>query len=189
MHKRRRRSLTPQFKALVVLEVLAGLKSPSEIARKHKLEPELIARWKDTALVELVEVHGEIRRDHPGHARPVRCLDEVRLAADDDVLVPLDGGDDRIDPRAGRRDGLVGEQVALDRLEPSAPELFQLPALLTAVAAGADEGSHGGVAAFQEDLGNLEAGAEWSTRRATRTESESTRIGGSGASSSVRATP
>src|SRR5262249_58836020 len=50
MPKRRRRSFTPQFKAQVVLEVLAGLKSPSEVARQHKLKPELIARWKDIAL-------------------------------------------------------------------------------------------------------------------------------------------
>jgi transposase len=40
MPKRRRRSFTPQFKAQVVLEVLTGLKSPSE----------LIAHWKDIAL-------------------------------------------------------------------------------------------------------------------------------------------
>jgi hypothetical protein len=38
-----------QFKAGVVLEVLAGLESPSEIARQHKPKPELIARWKDIA--------------------------------------------------------------------------------------------------------------------------------------------
>ena len=50
MPKRRPRSFTPQFKAQVVLEVLAGLKCPSEIARQHKLKPELIARWKDIAL-------------------------------------------------------------------------------------------------------------------------------------------
>ena len=43
MPKRRRRSFTPQFKAQVVLEVLAGLKSPSEVARQHKLKPELIS--------------------------------------------------------------------------------------------------------------------------------------------------
>ncbi len=50
MPKRRRRSFTAEFKAQVVLEVLAGLKSPSEVARQHKLEPELVARWKDIAL-------------------------------------------------------------------------------------------------------------------------------------------
>ena len=47
MPKRRRQSFTPQFKAQVVLEVLSGLKSQAEVARQHKLKPELIARWKD----------------------------------------------------------------------------------------------------------------------------------------------
>ena len=50
MPKRRRRSFTPQFKAQVVLEVLSGLKSQAEVARQHKLKPELIARWKEIAL-------------------------------------------------------------------------------------------------------------------------------------------
>jgi transposase-like protein len=50
MPKRRRRSFTPQFKAQVVLEVLTGLTSQAEVARQHKLKPELIARWKDIAL-------------------------------------------------------------------------------------------------------------------------------------------
>jgi transposase-like protein len=50
MPKRRRRSFSPQFKAQVILEVLAGLKSQAEVARQHKLEPELIARWKEVAL-------------------------------------------------------------------------------------------------------------------------------------------
>jgi transposase-like protein len=50
MPKRRRRSFTPQFKAQDVLEVLAGLKSQAEVARQHKLKPELIARWKEVAL-------------------------------------------------------------------------------------------------------------------------------------------
>jgi transposase-like protein len=50
MPKRRCRSFTPQFKAQVVLEVLAGLKGQAEVARQHKLKPELIARWKEVAL-------------------------------------------------------------------------------------------------------------------------------------------
>ena len=64
MPKRRRRSFTPQFKAQVVLEVLAGLKSQAEVARQHKLKPELITRWKDIALegLETLFQAGE-RRD------------------------------------------------------------------------------------------------------------------------------
>ena len=50
MPKRHRRSFTPQFKAQVVLEVLSGAKSQAEVARQHKLKPELIARWKEIAL-------------------------------------------------------------------------------------------------------------------------------------------
>jgi transposase-like protein len=53
MPKRRRRSFTPQFKPQVVFEVLARLKSQAEIARQHRLKPELIARWKEVALVGL----------------------------------------------------------------------------------------------------------------------------------------
>ncbi len=64
MPKRRRRSFTPQFKAQVVLEVIAGLKSQAEVARQNKLKPELIARWKDIALegLETLFQAGE-RRD------------------------------------------------------------------------------------------------------------------------------
>src|SRR5690349_20457617 len=50
MPKRRRRSCTPRFQAQVVLEVVAGLKRQAEVARQHKLKPELIARRKDIAL-------------------------------------------------------------------------------------------------------------------------------------------
>jgi len=63
MSKRRRRSFTPQFKAQVVLQVLAGLKSQAEVARQHKLKPELINRWKDIALEGLESLfQGEDRR-------------------------------------------------------------------------------------------------------------------------------
>jgi transposase-like protein len=64
MPKRRRRSFSPQFKAQVVLEVLSGTKSQAEVARQHKLKPELIARWKDIALEGLETLfRGEDHRD------------------------------------------------------------------------------------------------------------------------------
>ena len=63
MPKRRRRSFTAEFKAQVVLEILAGLKSQAEVARRHKLKPELIARWKEIALegLETLVQSGEQR--------------------------------------------------------------------------------------------------------------------------------
>jgi transposase-like protein len=45
MPRRRRRCFTPPFKAQVVLEVLAGLRSEAEIARQHRLKPELAGSW------------------------------------------------------------------------------------------------------------------------------------------------
>ena len=71
MPKRRRRSFTPQFKTQVVLEVLAGLKSQAEVARQHKLKPELITRWKEIALEGLESLF-------PGGER--RDQDQARIA-------------------------------------------------------------------------------------------------------------
>lgn len=53
MPKRRRRSFTAQLEAQFMLEVLTGLKRQAEVARRHRLKPELIARWKDIALERL----------------------------------------------------------------------------------------------------------------------------------------
>ena len=50
MRTRRRRSLTPQIKAQVVLEVLSGQRSAAESAWQQKLKPQLISRWKEVAL-------------------------------------------------------------------------------------------------------------------------------------------
>ena len=79
MPKRRRRSFTPQFKAQVVLEVLAGLKSQAEVARQHKLKPELIARWKEVALEGLETLfRGGEQRDQDQEAvfRRSQCSEQ-----------------------------------------------------------------------------------------------------------------
>jgi transposase len=41
-----RRQYTAEFKAKVVLEVLSGQKTPSEICRAHKLNLNVLARWR-----------------------------------------------------------------------------------------------------------------------------------------------
>jgi transposase-like protein len=64
MPKLRRRSFTPQFEAQVVLEVLSSTRSQAEVARQHKLKPELIVRLKDVALEGLEGLfQGEGQRD------------------------------------------------------------------------------------------------------------------------------
>jgi transposase len=80
MPKRRRRSFTPQFKAQVVLEVLPGLRSQAEVARQHKLKPELIARWKDIALEGLEGLfQGEEQRDQDRIAELERMIGRLTM--------------------------------------------------------------------------------------------------------------
>ena len=95
MPKRRRRSFTPQFKAQVVLEVLSGLKSQAEVARQHKLKPELIARWKDIALKGLESLFqaGEQRdQEHDRIAELERMIGrlimELEVAKKASALLP-----------------------------------------------------------------------------------------------------
>jgi transposase-like protein len=42
----KRRKFKPEFKAQVVLETISGAKTQAEIARQHRLKPDLIARWR-----------------------------------------------------------------------------------------------------------------------------------------------
>jgi transposase-like protein len=53
---RTRRSFSPQFKAKVVVDLLTGAVSQAELARKHGLKPDLLARWKADALDRLPEL-------------------------------------------------------------------------------------------------------------------------------------
>jgi len=95
MPKRRRRSFTPQFKAHVVVEVLAGLKSQAEVARQHKLKPELIARWKEIALdgLETLFRGGEQRDQDQGPIAELermvgRLTMELEVAKKASALLP-----------------------------------------------------------------------------------------------------
>ena len=95
MPKRRRRSFTAEFKAQVVLEVLTGLSSQAEVARQHKLKPELIARWKEVALEGLESLFqaGERRDQDQGRIAELermvgRLTMELELAKKASALLP-----------------------------------------------------------------------------------------------------
>ena len=47
---RRRRRFTPEFKAKVVLEILAGARSPAKACRKRALSSTLLGLWRATFL-------------------------------------------------------------------------------------------------------------------------------------------
>ena len=41
-----RRRFTSEFKTRVVLELISGVKTPSEVCRQHSLKPQVVSRWK-----------------------------------------------------------------------------------------------------------------------------------------------
>jgi transposase len=53
---RTRRTFPPEFKAKVVVDLMTGAVSQAELARKHGLKPDLVARWKAEALARLPEL-------------------------------------------------------------------------------------------------------------------------------------
>jgi transposase len=123
MPKRRRRTFTAEFKAQIVLEVLTGLTSQAEVARQHKLKPELVARWKETALegLETLFQAGEQRDQVDDRiAELVRMVGrltmELEVAKKASALLPsaLRQGGGR--PEAGDRvpgpPGLPGNRLA-----------------------------------------------------------------------------
>jgi transposase len=54
-----RRTFSPEFKAAVVLSILKGEKSTSEICREHKIKETVIGRWKQQFLENASVVFGQ----------------------------------------------------------------------------------------------------------------------------------
>jgi transposase-like protein len=76
MPRRARRTFTPEFKAKVVLDALAGTASQAEVCRKHQLSPSLFALWKATLLERLPAVS---QADEEQSAEAARAADLGRL--------------------------------------------------------------------------------------------------------------
>jgi len=68
----KRRRFTPEFKARVVLEVLAGGPSPAEACRKHALSPNLLTTWKSTFLERAHAIFQPDERHDEDRSRRVR---------------------------------------------------------------------------------------------------------------------
>jgi transposase-like protein len=52
----KRRKFKPEFKAQVVLEIISGAKTQAEIARQHRIKPDLIARWRRQFLENVASI-------------------------------------------------------------------------------------------------------------------------------------
>ena len=72
-----RRNFTPEFKAQLVLKILAGVKTSAEVCREHSLKPEILSRWK-TDFVE--NAHLVFRSDEQRSQEQARIAELERLA-------------------------------------------------------------------------------------------------------------
>lgn len=67
-----RRKFSAAFKAQAVLEVLSGAKSQAELAREHRLKPDLITRWKRQFLENAASV---FEKQNPNDAMATRIAE------------------------------------------------------------------------------------------------------------------
>ena len=103
MARRPRRTFTAEFKAKVVLDLLAGTTTQAEVCRKHQLSPSLLALWKATLLERLPTV---FQADDRRAAEADRIAELERLvgqqALELSALKTVSGWAGGIPPTAGR---------------------------------------------------------------------------------------
>ncbi len=54
---RKYRQFTPEFKFQVVIQLLSGAKSITELCREHQLKDSLVYRWRDKLLARGPQVY------------------------------------------------------------------------------------------------------------------------------------
>ena len=77
-----RRQYTAEFKAKVVLEVISGEKTPSETCRAHKLNANVLARWRKEFVAQapsLFERDAESSQDQERIAELERLVGQLTL--------------------------------------------------------------------------------------------------------------
>jgi len=66
---RTRRKFSPEFKARLVLEVIAGATTAAEACRDHHLKPDLFSKWKTTFVAQAARVFETGPELDPAQAR------------------------------------------------------------------------------------------------------------------------
>ena len=64
-----RRRFSQEFKARVVLEIISGVKSTSEICREHNIKPQLLNQWKTHFYQRAPEIFKNSRENNLEQAR------------------------------------------------------------------------------------------------------------------------
>src|SRR5437879_1687261 len=67
--QRQRRSFSAEFKARVVLEVLTGQKTATQVCREQQLKPDLLSHWKAEFVAHASSVFGGDERDQQAEQR------------------------------------------------------------------------------------------------------------------------
>lgn len=65
----KRRRFTAEFKARVVLEIISGSKTQAEVAREHRIKPDLLASWKRQFLENASSLFERGSANHEAEAR------------------------------------------------------------------------------------------------------------------------
>lgn len=63
------RQFNSEFKAKVVLQVISGEKTASEICREHEIKPDLMSKWKATFLADAAKIFEHDTETDPQQAR------------------------------------------------------------------------------------------------------------------------
>ena len=66
---RTRRIFSPEFKARVVLEIISGARSQSDICREHNIKPQLLSQWRARLLQKAPEIFKDSRKNNPDQSR------------------------------------------------------------------------------------------------------------------------
>ena len=82
-----RRTFSPEFKAAVVLSILKGEKSTSEICREHKIKETVVGRWKKQFLenASVVFSHPNTKNQDAVHTAELERM-VGRLTMEVDIL-------------------------------------------------------------------------------------------------------
>jgi transposase len=65
----KRRNLSAEFKAKVVLELICGAKSGAELCREYELKPDLLSHWKSQFLANAAKVFESAKDTDPQQER------------------------------------------------------------------------------------------------------------------------
>ena len=80
------RTFSPEFKLRVVMEVVTGVKRPSEVCREHRIKDSLLLKWRKQFAENAAQVFEQ--PDRSGEKARIAQLERTvgRLAVENEIL-------------------------------------------------------------------------------------------------------